>query len=79
VANREQHRLRSAFDPRVPIYRDAYNEYFVFLLSAVGASTIAPVVFYIAMAITDLWGLIPFAAACVALELLMIFGIARPR
>jgi hypothetical protein len=72
-------RLADALDPRVPIYRDAYNEYFVFILSAVGASVIAPVVFYIAMAFSDLWGLLPFAVACAALELALIFGIARPQ
>jgi hypothetical protein len=72
-------RLGDALNPRVPIYRDAYNEYFVFILSAVGASVIAPVLFYVAMALTDLWGLLPFAAACVLLELALIFGIARPQ
>lgn len=75
----EQNRLADALNPRVPIYRDAYNEYFVFILSALGASVIAPIVFYIAMAFTDLWGLLAFAGACVALELVLIFGIARPQ
>ncbi len=72
-------RLADALNPRVPIYRDAYNEYFVFILSAVGASVIAPVVFYIAMAFSDLWGLLVFAVACALLELVLIFGIARPQ
>jgi uncharacterized membrane protein (UPF0127 family) len=75
----EQNRLANALNPRVPIYRDAYNEYFVFILSALGASVIAPVVFYIAMAFTDLWGLLVFAAACVVFELVLIFGLARPQ
>jgi uncharacterized membrane protein (UPF0127 family) len=75
----EQNRLANALNPRVPIYRDAYNEYFVFLLSALGASVIAPVIFYIVMAFTDLWGLLVFAGACVLLELVMIFGLARPQ
>jgi uncharacterized protein len=75
----EQNRLANALNPRVPIYRDAYNEYFVFILSALGASVIAPVVFYIAMAFTDLWGLLVFAGACVVLELVLIFGLARPQ
>ena len=30
-------KLMEALDPRVPIYRDSYNEYFVLLLSAGGA------------------------------------------
>ena len=72
-------RLADALNPRVPIYRDAYNEYFVFILSAVGAAVIAPVVFYIAMAFSDLWGLLVFAIACAVLELALIFGIARPQ
>jgi uncharacterized membrane protein (UPF0127 family) len=75
----EQNRLANALNPRVPIYRDAYNEYFVFILSALGASVIAPVVFYIAMAFTDLWGLLVFAGACVVFELVLIFGLARPQ
>lgn len=75
----EQKRLANALNPRVPIYRDAYNEYFVFMLSALGASVIAPVVFYIAMAFSDLWGLLVFAAACVVFELVLIFGLARPQ
>jgi uncharacterized membrane protein (UPF0127 family) len=75
----EQNRLANALNPRVPIYRDAYNEYFVFILSALGASVIAPVVFYIAMAFSDLWGLLVFAGACVVFELVLIFGLARPQ
>src|SRR6201999_4438090 len=51
----EQNRLANALNPAVPIYRDAYNEYFVFMLSALGASVICPVLFYIIMAFTDLW------------------------
>jgi uncharacterized membrane protein (UPF0127 family) len=75
----EQNRLANALNPRVPIYRDAYNEYFVFVLSALGASVLAPVIFYIAMAFSDLWGLLVFAAACVVFELVLIFGLARPQ
>jgi hypothetical protein len=79
MADGGSNRLGDALNPRVPIYRDAYNEYFVFVLSATGASVIAPVVLYIAMAFSDLWGSLVFAAACVVLELAMIFGIARPQ
>ena len=32
-------KLFEALDPRVPIYRDTYNEYFVLILSAGGART----------------------------------------
>ena len=55
-------RFVEALDPRTPIYRDTYNEYFVFLLSAGGAIAGTQVPLYILMAITGLWGLIPFVA-----------------
>jgi uncharacterized protein len=79
AAPASSNRLADALNPRVPIYRDAYNEYFVFILSAIGASLIAPLVFYIAMAFSDLWGLLVFGVACALLELVLIFGIARPQ
>jgi hypothetical protein len=31
------------------------------------------------MAITGLWGVVPFVAACVIFELGVIFGLARPQ
>jgi uncharacterized membrane protein (UPF0127 family) len=72
-------RFRQALDPRVPIYRDAYNEYFMLVLSAGGAAAGTQVPLYIVMAITGLWGVIPFTFACVAFELAVIFGLARPQ
>jgi uncharacterized membrane protein (UPF0127 family) len=72
-------RTRAALDPRQRIYRDRFNEYFVFALSATGAGVIAPVVLYIVMAFTGLWTWWGFALACVAVELVLIFGIARPQ
>jgi len=72
-------RFRDALDPRVPIYRDSYNEYFMLILSAGGAAAGTQVPLYIVMAITGLWGVIPFAAACVVFELVVIFGLARPQ
>jgi uncharacterized protein len=79
MAEGQRNRLTEALDPRVPIYRDTYNEYFVFLLSAGGAIAGTQVPVYILMAITGLWGLIPFVAACVVFELGVIFGLARPQ
>jgi uncharacterized membrane protein (UPF0127 family) len=79
MAERPRNRLAEALDPRVPIYRDTYNEYFVFLLSAGGAIAGTQVPLYIVMAITGLWDLIPFVAACVIFELVVIFGLARPQ
>jgi uncharacterized protein len=79
MAERPRNRLAEALDPRVPIYRDTYNEYFVFLLSAGGAIAGTQVPLYIVMAITGLWGVVPFVAACVVFELVVIFGLARPQ
>ena len=79
MAEGPRNRLAEALDPRVPIYRDTYNEYFVFLLSAGGAVAGTQVPLYIVMAITGLWGVVPFVAACVVFELVVIFGLARPQ
>jgi uncharacterized membrane protein (UPF0127 family) len=79
MAEGQRNRFAEALDPRTPIYRDTYNEYFVFLLSAGGAIAGTQVPLYILMAITGLWGLIPFVAACVVFELGVIFGLARPQ
>ena len=75
----ERNRLLVALDPRVPIYRDSYNEYFVFIRSAGGAAAGTQVPLYIVMAITELWHVIPFVLACVVFELVVIFGLARPQ
>jgi VIT1/CCC1 family predicted Fe2+/Mn2+ transporter len=72
-------RMRAGFDPRQRLYRDPFNEYFVFVLSAAGASVIVPVALYIVMAITGLWAVGIFVLASVALELILIFGIGRPQ
>jgi hypothetical protein len=79
VASEQRNRLRAALDPRVPIYRDAYNEYFVLVLSAGGAAAGTQVPLYIVMAITGLWSVVPFVLACVAFELSVVFGLARPQ
>ena len=72
-------KLAAALDPRVPIYRDAYNEYFVFLLSAGGAIAGTQVPLYIVMALTSLWNVWVFVGACVVFEFAVIFGLARPQ
>lgn len=79
MAERQRHRFVEALDPRVPIYRDTYNEYFVFVLSAGGAIAGTQVPLYIVMAITGLWDVVPFVLACVVFELAVIFGVARPQ
>lgn len=70
--------LGAAFDPRQRIYRDPFNELVVFVVSAVGASIVAPVTLLVVGAFTGEFGLPPFVVACVLIELLLIFGIARP-
>ena len=72
-------KLIEALNPRVPIYRDTYNEYFVLLLSAGGAVAGTQVPLYIVMALTDLWSAAVFTGACVVFELGVIFGVARPQ
>jgi hypothetical protein len=72
-------RFIAALDPRQPIYRDSYNEIFVFVLSAGGALAGTQVPLYILMAITGLWPVWLFIIACVAFELAVIFGLARPQ
>jgi len=79
MAERQRNRLAVALDPRQPIYRDTYNEYFVLVLSAGGAIAGTQVPLYIVMAITDLWDVVPFVVACVVFELAVIFGVARPQ
>jgi uncharacterized protein len=80
MANGETgNRLLAALNPRQPIYRDTYNEYFVMVLSAGGAAAGTQVPLYILMAITGKWSVGVFVVACVVFELAVIFGLARPQ
>jgi uncharacterized protein len=79
MAEPQRNRLAVALDPRVPIYRDTYNEYFVLVLSAGGAAAGTQVPLYIVMAITGIWSVGVFVAACVVFELAVVFGLARPQ
>ena len=79
MAQQQPSKLVAALDPRQPIYRDSYNEYFVFLLSVGGAIAGTQVPLYILMAITGIWSLPVFVGACVVFELAVIFGLARPQ
>jgi hypothetical protein len=72
-------RWLEAFNPRVPLYRDDYNEYLVFIVSAIGSVAGTQVPLYLVMALTDLWNVWIFVAACVVFELFVIFFIARPQ
>ncbi len=79
MASEHRNKLAAALDPRQPIYRDSYNEYFMFILSAGGAAAGTQVPLYIVMAITGLWPMAVFVGACVVFELAVIFGLARPQ
>ena len=79
MANGFGNKLLAGLDPRQPIYRDSYNEYFVLVLSAGGAAAGTQVPLYIVMAITGIWPVGVFVAACVLFELAVIFGLARPQ
>jgi uncharacterized membrane protein (UPF0127 family) len=79
MAEDHSNRFAAALDPRQPIYRDTYNEYFVLLLSIGGSIAGTQVPLYIVMALTDLWNVGIFVGACVVFELAVIFGVARPQ
>ena len=75
----QERSLGAALDPRQRIYRDPFNELVVFVTSAVGAAVLVPVILLIVAAIVDGIDLIPFLVASVILELVLIFGFARPQ
>jgi hypothetical protein len=72
-------KLRAGLDPRRPIYRDRFNEYFTFLLSATGAAIVVPLVLLFVSILTGQFSVLIFVPVAVALELFLIFGLARPQ
>ena len=72
-------RWLEAFDPRIPLYRDEYNEYLMFVVSAIGSVAGTQMPLYLVMALTDLWSVWVFVPACVVFELFVVFFIARPQ
>jgi hypothetical protein len=75
-----QSKLGAALDPRRRIYRDPFNEMFVFILSATGAAVLVPVILLVVGAVAyDDFEWYEFIGASVGLELLLIFGGARPQ
>jgi hypothetical protein len=77
-SQQQQGSLGAAFDPRQRIYRDPFNELVVFVVSAASAMVVVPVILLIVGVFVHI-DLIPFIAASVVLELILIFGLARPQ
>lgn len=71
--------LGAALDPRQRIYRDPFNELVVFVVSAVGASVLVPVILLVVGAFTGEFSFLLFVALSVVIELALIFGLARPQ
>lgn len=78
-AARTQGKLSTALDPRARIYRDPFNELVVFVVSALGASVLVPCALLIVGAFTGAFGFWLFVGLSLVLELLLIFGVARPQ
>ncbi len=78
-SQRQPSALGAAFDPRQRIYRDPFNELVVFVVSAAGACALVPVVLLIVSLIVGGLAFVPFVAISVVLELVLIFGFARPQ
>jgi hypothetical protein len=79
MASQEQGKISAAFDPRVKMYRDPFNEQLVFTLSAAGASFGIPVMLLIAGVIFGRFGVGIFVVASVLLEWFHIFVVGRPQ
>lgn len=77
-SRQSQPSLGAAFDPRQRIYRDPFNELVVFVVSAVSASVVVPVLLLIAGIFVGQIPFLLFVGLSVVLELLIIFGLARP-
>ncbi|HWH11700.1 MAG TPA: hypothetical protein VG165_11280 [Solirubrobacteraceae bacterium] len=79
MATKEQNKLVAAFDPRVKMYRDPFNEQLVFVLSAAGACFGVPMMLLIAGIIFGHFGVGIFVVASVLLEWFHIFVVGRPQ
>jgi len=79
MATQESGKITAAFDPRVKMYRDPFNELLVFTLSAAGACFGVPVMLLVAGLIFGDFGLVPFLVGSVLLEWFHIFVVGRPQ
>ncbi len=79
VAGEEQRNVPAAFDPRVRLYRDPFNEALVFVMSAVGAVAGVPVILLVVGALFGRLAPVVFVLASVVLEWFFIFVVGRPQ
>lgn len=71
--------LSTALDPRQRIYRDPFNELVVLVVSAVGAAVVIPLLLLLVGVFTGEFAFLLFVVIAVVLELVLIFGLARPQ
>lgn len=79
VESEEQRNVPAAFDPRIRLYRDPFNEALVFVMSAAGAVAGVPVILLIVGALFGRLGPGVFIVASVLLEWFFIFVVGRPQ
>lgn len=79
VGRDEQKKVGAAFDPRVRLQRDTFNEQLVFTLSAVGAVAAIPVMLLVLGAIVGRLSPVVFVLASILLEWFFIFAVGRPQ
>lgn len=70
--------LATGLDPRRALHRNRFNEYFVFLASATGAAIQVPLVMLVLSLVIGKLDLVTYLAISVAIELFIIFALARP-
>jgi len=79
VAREEQKKVGAAFDPRVRLHRDPFNEHLVFTLSAAGAVAGVPLMLLVLGAIVGRLSPAAFIVLSVLLEWFHIFAVGRPQ
>ncbi len=79
MERKEQRKVAAAFDPRVQLGRDTFNEHLVFTLSAAGAVAGVPIILLVFGAIFGRLGAAVFIVASVLLEWFFIFAVGRPQ
>ena len=78
-SHQTEKKIVAAFDPRIPLYRDHFNEQLVFTLSAAGAVGAVPVILLVVGAIFGRLSAAAFVIVSVLLEWFFIFAVGRPQ